>query len=314
MHFFNISFLIHSFFAFYLGASLSYGNSGFVPFEYDENSVIFCFHTVFWLVGIKQIIDAIYNGATRITTTQQCTPEVYLKLIKKYRVNIVTNTPFHMIPCLKSDLIRTMDFSFVKQINFYGGKLADHIIRDIIHYFPNAVIMVCYGMTELGLISVCYHNDGTGMHDHINNKLYYDYSAKICDDNGKRCGPNVSGEICLKNRFMFFGYYGDPNATAAIYDKEGYFRTGDIGYFDENQNLYVEGRKKDILHVFFYGVLVPSEIEDFIITMPGVREVCVVGIPTACGPALPAALIIRYPGAKLSQRDIFNAVAGEFQL
>lgn len=123
MHFFNISFLIHSFFAFYLGASLSYGNSGFVPFEYDENSVIFCFHTVFWLVGIKQIIDAIYNGATRITTTQQCTPEVYLKLIKKYRVNIVTNTPFHMIPCLKSDLIRTMDFFICQTNQFLWWKI-----------------------------------------------------------------------------------------------------------------------------------------------------------------------------------------------
>lgn len=290
--------------------SLSYGNAGFKPYQYEENSVIFCFHTIFWLVGIKQIIDSVYNGATRIMTTQQCTPEVFLTLINKYRVNVVANTPFHMIPCLKSDLIRTMDFSHVKQIHFYGGKLSDNAISELIHYFPNAVIMVCYGMTELGIITVCYHNDSSGMYEHINNKLYYDYSAKICDENGNRCGPNVSGEICLKNRYMFFGYYGDAKATAAVYDSEGFFRSGDIGYFDENQNLYVEGRKKDILHVFFYGVLVPSEIEDFIITMEGVKEVCVVGIPTACGPALPAALIVRYPDAKCSQRDIFNAVAG----
>lgn len=268
---------------------------------------------MFWLVGIKQIIDSIYNGATRVTTSRPCTPEVYLNIIIKYRVNIITNTPFHMIPCLKSELIRKMDLSFVKQINFFGGKLSDNIITDIIRYFPNAVIMVCYGMTEMGMISNSYYNDNSGMNDHINNKLYYDTAVKICDDNGQRCGPNVSGEICLKNRHMFFGYYGDAKATADAYDSEGFFKTGDIGYFDENQNLYVEGRKKDILHVFFYGVLVPSEIEDFIISMPGVREVCVVGIPTACGPALPAAMVIRYPGSKLSQRDIFNAVAGEFK-
>lgn len=283
-----------------------------MPFQYDENSVLFCFHTIFWLVGVRQIIDSVYNGSTRIITSQQCTPEVYLKLIKKYRVNVLTNTPFHMIPCLKSDLIRTIDFSYVKQINFYGGKLSDNTIADLIHYFPNATIMVCYGMTEIGMISLNYHNDG-GVHEHIHNKLYYGFTAKICDENGNRCGPNESGEICIKPRYTFFGYYGDANATAAVYDSEGFSRTGDIGYFDENQNLYVEGRKKDILHVFFYGVLVPSEIQDFIITMPGVKEVCVVGIPTPCGPALPAALIIRYPGAKLSQRDIFKAVAGEYK-
>lgn len=164
-------------------------------------------------------------------------------------------------------------------------------------------------MTEIGVISTYKINDRSSA---SNGELYYEYTAKIVDDNGNRCGPYASGELCLKNNTTLFGYYGDSAATAAAIDNEGYLHTGDIAYFDKNCHLHVEGRKKDIAKVFyFYGVLVPYPIEECLIAIPGINEVCSVAVPIACGSGLPAAVVVKSPGSKLTKYDVYNAIAGK---
>lgn len=294
------------------GACLSYGNTGFIPIIYEPNSIILCFHSVYWLVGIKQIIESIYNGATRIITKHSYSPELYFKLVEKYRVTVITNTPFLMVGCLKNAKIHKTDLSSVKQINFYGGKVPHTIVTDIKHHFPNAILLECYGMTEIGVITLSYINDGGLTH---NGQLYYDYTAKIIDDDGHRCGPNVSGELCVKDVNKFFGYLNDPVANALAIDDDGFLHTGDICHFDDMANLWIEARRKEIIKLFyFYGNLVPSQIENFLHQMPEVEDVCVVGVPIVCGHSLPAAVIVRFPSSSLSECDVFNAVAGKLNL
>lgn len=114
----------------------------FIPFKYDVDGVSFCFDSIYWTVGVKQIIESIYNGVARVITTKPFTPENYFQLVKKYKVTIITNTPFHMMTCLKNAKIHKSDLSSVKLIMFYGGKLAENIVPDIKYHFPNAELMV----------------------------------------------------------------------------------------------------------------------------------------------------------------------------
>lgn len=166
-----------------------------------------------------------------------------------------------------------------------------------------------YGMTEIGVISTYKINDRTSA---PNGELYYEYTAKIVDDNGNRCGPFSVGELCLKNNTKLFGYYGDAAATEAAIDSEGFLHTGDMAYFDKNCYLHVEGRKKDIAKVFyFYGVLVPYPIEECLSALPGVSEVCSVAVPIACGSGLPAAVVVKSPGSNITKKDIYNAIASK---
>lgn len=219
-----------------------------------------------------------------------------------------------MVACLKNEQIHKTDLSSVKQINFYGGKVPTNIVASINYHFPNAILLECYGMTEIGVITLSYINDDAdGLATH-NGQLYYDYTAKIIDDDGNRCGPNVSGELCLKSVNNFFGYLNDPITNAASIDDDGFLRSGDICHFDEMGNLWIEARKKEIVKLFhFYGNLVPSQIEYFLHQMPGIKDVCVVAIPIVCGQGLPAAVIVRCPMSTLSKCDVFNAVAGELK-
>lgn len=164
-------------------------------------------------------------------------------------------------------------------------------------------------MTEIGVVCQSsfklQENDGAG-------PLLNDCMAKIVDENGINCGPNENGEVCIKKRYKFLGYLDHPELSKAAVDDDGFIRTGDIGYFDTNGILYIKDRKKNcILNVFYFrGMILPIEIEEFLIAMPDIKEVCVVGVQITPGSELPAALIVRNPNSNLSQEDVFNAVAG----
>lgn len=114
----------------------------FIPFKYDVDGTMFCFDSIYWTVGVKQIIESIYNGVARVITTKPFTPEHLFQIIEKYKITILTNTPFHMVTCLKDAKIHKRDLSSVKLIMFYGGKLAENIVPDIRYHFSNAELMV----------------------------------------------------------------------------------------------------------------------------------------------------------------------------
>lgn len=259
-------------------------------------------------------MNSIYHGAVRIITSKPFSPELQLHIIQKYNVTLLYNTPFIMAACLKNDNIRKWNFSSVKRIIFYGSKVPNTLVADINQYFPNADLFIMYGLTEAGAISSNIVNVQNQCHaNNVNcGKLFPGCSVKIVDKNGNRCGPNVNGEICAKTDYQFIDYFDDPATTAAAIDLEGFFQTGDVGHFDSDGNLIVADRIKNVANVFYFeNILVPSAIEETLIKLDGVIDICVVGIPLHCGECLPAAAVVRCPGSKLDRNDVFNAVAGD---
>ncbi|MBQ8836319.1 MAG: AMP-binding protein [Clostridia bacterium] len=86
---------------------------------------------------------------------------------------------------------------------------------------------------------------------------------------------NLEGEICAKGPNVMLGYYKDAEATAAAFDENGYFRTGDIGKFDENGWLYITGRAKNLIILSNGKNVYPEEIEVELAAVPGVIDVVV---------------------------------------
>lgn len=217
-----------------------------------------------------------------------------------------------MATCLKSDFIDKSDFSCVKRIIFYGAKVPNSFVADIKRYFRNADVMTLYGTTETGLIADNVVNPQSQTSNINGARLFDGNMAKILDNFGNHCGPNVDGEICIKAKYPFISYFNDPVTTAAAIDAEGFFRTGDIGHFDDDCKLYLVDRKKNVGNVFYFeNILVPSTVEECLINLPGVLDVCIVGVPVGCGECLPAAAVVREPNSNLDRNDVFNAVAGK---
>ena len=90
------------------------------------------------------------------------------------------------------------------------------------------------------------------------------------------------GEVLLRGPNVFSGYWGNPAATAAAFDGDGWFRTGDLGSFDDHGYLRIEGRSKELIITGGYNVH-PREVEELLLEHPGVAEVAVVGTPRRSG-------------------------------
>lgn len=104
------------------------------------------------------------------------------------------------------------------------------------------------------------------------------------------------------------GYYNNSDATASAVDSEGFYKSGDIGYFDEAGFLYIIDRKKEIYKYKGFQFN-PSEIENVIQEIDGVRFVAVLGIPDPEVTDLPTAVIVKQDGYEhLSQEDISRVV------
>lgn len=202
-----------------------------------------------------------------------------------------------------------MNVSSIKSISLCGSKWPSNLGRRLRQYFPKAKIISEYGLTEIcGVASSCIGADG----NFNGYQLYGNVQAKVIDESGNHYGPGRYGEICFKVKNEFLFYLDDSIANADFIDDEGFFRTADIGYFDENRNLFIEDRKKNIINVFYFdSIVLPAEMETYLIDMPDISEACVVGIPVASGQTLPAAVVVRKPESTLTTLDIYNFIAGK---
>jgi len=101
---------------------------------------------------------------------------------------------------------------------------------------------------------------------------------KLIDDDGKEVAIGESGEIVAKGPQVMSGYWQKPEANAAAFTKDGYFRTGDVGYMDADGYVYIVDRTKDMILCSGYNVY-PRVVEEAIYEHPAVSEVIVIGVP-----------------------------------
>lgn len=119
--------------------------------------------------------------------------------------------------------------------------------------------------------------------------------------------PNEIGEIHLWT-LCFLGYANNPEATRNAFDSDGWLKTGDLGYFTEEGEIFIVDRKKDMIKYLNYQVA-PSELETFILKIEGVKIVCVVGIPDIISGDLAAAVVVKDKNSYLNEQDIIDEVA-----
>ena len=120
---------------------------------------------------------------------------------------------------------------------------------------------------------------------------------KIVDpETGEQVGPGINGEFCAKGYNTMKGYYKMPQATADTIDSEGWLHSGDLACMDEDGNVRITGRLKDMI-IRGGENIYPKEIEEFIYTHPAVRDVQVIGVPDKkYGEEIMACIILKEPG------------------
>jgi long-chain acyl-CoA synthetase len=126
---------------------------------------------------------------------------------------------------------------------------------------------------------------------------------KLLDDAGVEVALGQSGEVCAKGPQVMRGYWNQPEANAAAFTPDGYFKTGDVGVFDERGFLKIVDRKKDMVLVSGFNVY-PNEVEAVATACPGVAECACVGVPDDKTGEAVKLFVVKAPGATLTADEV----------
>jgi fatty-acyl-CoA synthase len=127
----------------------------------------------------------------------------------------------------------------------------------------------------------------------------------ILDENGNEVASGGEGEICVMGPAVMLGYYRDTLSTKEAIDEEGRLHTGDLGYLDENGNLHISGRKKDIIIRNGNNISI-RRIEDALHMLPEISRAAVVGMTHEKLGEVPCALVVIKEDCCTSEEEIKN--------
>jgi len=163
-----------------------------------------------------------------------------------------------------------------------------------------------YGLTEnSGTATMTYPDDDFETVATTSGRPIANVELAIVDPDGAELPPGTPGEILLRGPNVMRGYWDDPEATAAAVDSLGWLHTGDVGVLDENGNLRVTDRIKDMLIVGGFNVY-PAEVEGVLSNHPAVVHVAVIGVSDERLGEVGRAFVVRVPGDQTTGEELIE--------
>ncbi|GJQ74374.1 hypothetical protein Trydic_g21249 [Trypoxylus dichotomus] len=232
---------------------------------------------------------------------------IFLKALEKYRISRLSMAPPLVVLLAKSQLVERFDLSSLKEISYVVGCISEETEKLIKKRLNVNNIRQMYGLTETTSVAVAVpaltEKPGSV------GKVLPTMSILVRDpDSGESLGPNQMGEICFKGDLVMKGYYGNPTATRQIFIEDGWMRTGDLGYFDEDEYVFMVDRLTELIKYKGYQVP-PAQLESLLLKHPGIRECGVVGVPDEESGELPMAFVVKQPGVSITESEIIDYVA-----
>ncbi len=227
-----------------------------------------------------------------------------MELIQREKITNFTGVPLMSFELLTHPDRHKYDLSSLQGLAGGGApRPVDHV-RRLVEEFPTAPPALGYGLTETnaigaGIFSTNYLEkpNSTG----APSKPLVDLA--ILDDAGKSVPQGERGEVSIRSVALFSGYWNRPDATADCMTSDGYFRTGDIGYLDADNYLFIVDRKKDIIIRGGENISC-QEVEAEIYKHPAVAEACVFGLPDERLGEVVGAVVYCHPGQSVTAEDL----------
>lgn len=183
-----------------------------------------------------------------------------------------------------------------------GCPITENFVENLASVYPNAILRSLYGATECDVVTLNYTNSDKRVNSGC---VMANFELKIIGEDGKHLGPNESGEICVKSKEMFAGYYNNPEKSKEVL-KDGWYHTDDYGYLDDEGFLFVIDRQINLVR--YYGVkFSPLEIEELIDQIEEVVASAVVAAIEA-GIEYIYAFVIKKPDSDLKSEDVVEFV------
>lgn len=236
---------------------------------------------LFHVTGMQNSMNApIFNGATLVLMTRW-DRRVAAELIRRHRVTHWRNITTMAIDFLSDPEVRNFDLSSLVNIGG-GGAPVPGAVAAKLKELTGLDYIEGYGLSET--IAATHINPVQRPKPQCLGIPVFDVDSRIIDpDSLAELGPNETGEIVIAGPQVFLGYWNRPEDTAEVFferDGKRFFRTGDLGYYDEEGYFFLVDRLKRMINASGFKVW-PSEIEGMMYAHPAIREVCIIAAPDA---------------------------------
>lgn len=269
-----------------------------------HDDIYLCVFPLFHAGGLFTYISSqVIFGNTTILI-RQFDPAQVLNLIEREKVTVFAGVPTMYQMLTQAPNWKAADLSSLRFCTSGGAPLPVPLVEK---YTAEKGIRFKqgFGMTEFGPgLFALPPEDAIRKAGSIGRPNFF-VDARVVDENNHPLGPHQPGELVLKGPSGFSGYWNHPEATAAAYDEEGWFHTGDIVEYDEEKYFYVRDRKKDM---FISGGenVYPTEIENVLYKHPAVHMCAVVGVPDEKWGEVGVACVVLKPGITASAEDLLE--------
>jgi acyl-CoA synthetase (AMP-forming)/AMP-acid ligase II len=255
--------------------------------------------------GTSTGVWAIYHGIKSVVS-RQFDPDDVLDFIQRDGVNNFFLVPSALQRIVRDPRAQTVDFSRLRYIIYGGGPMPRELLAECMRVFKCGFSQG-YGMTEtcatiMQLPPEDHTLDGSPRLRSCGKPLP-GVEIALRDETGNPVPTGQVGEIVTRSPGNMAGYWRDPEATARTIDAEGWLRTGDAGYFDEDGYLYIVDRVKDMIVSGGENVY-PAEVENAIYGHPAVAEVAVIGVPSDRWGEEVKAVVVPKAGVSLAEADV----------
>ena len=259
------------------------------------------FHCFGLVLGVMAIIT---HGGT-LVMLEIFDPLLALAAVQKEKCTAIYGVPTMFIAELNHPMFSMFDLTSLRTGIMAGSPCPIEAMKNVINKMNCKDITIAYGLTEASPVFTQTSTD-----DPIERRvetvgtIMPHCEAKIIDpDTGLKVGPGVQGEICCRGYNVMKGYYKMPEATAVAIDKDGWLHSGDLAVVDDEGYYKITGRIKDMI-IRGGENIYPREIEEFLYTMPQIKQAQVVGVPHEKYGEEVGAFVIVEPGADITPEDI----------
>jgi acyl-CoA synthetase (AMP-forming)/AMP-acid ligase II len=225
--------------------------------------------------------------------------------VERHRATVHYGIPTLFITELAELEARARDVSSIRVAVIAGAPVGDELVRRL-EARLGVPVTTAYSLTEAAS-TVCASrpSDPADVRRFTVGRPIDGTSVRVLDQDGSELPVESVGEIAVRGPGVMLGYYRQPRETAAAFDDQGFFLTGDLGLVDEAGYLHLVGRSKEVIIRCGFNVY-PREVEARIEAHPAVQEVAVVGVPDPLLGESICACVVPVEGAVVTAPEIVD--------
>ena len=242
----------------------------------DGKEVFVCPLPLYHVYALTSCLVFMKMGAHTVLVTNPRDMKAYIHDLKKYPFTIIigVNTLYRAL--LDAPEFAEVDTRALK-LTSAGGMAVQRVVAERWKQRTGVTIIEGYGLTETSPVVIASPLDIAEWTGTIGIPIP-STQATILDEGGNELAIGEVGEICVRGPQVMPRYWNRPDETEQVFTRDGWFRTGDLGYMDERGYFRITDRKKDMIVVSGFKVF-PNQIEDVVALHPGVAEVAAIGAP-----------------------------------